>query len=85
MHVDDAFLSLLMCPITRQGLRRLTAERLAALNARVLAGSVRTASGRAVAQPLDEALLTEDGSRLYPVRDGIPILLAEEAVAVEAE
>ena len=32
--------------------------------------------------PLDAGLVREDGAVVYPIRGGIPVMLAEEAIAV---
>ena len=66
-------LDLLRCPVTRQTLVPATAEQLARLNAAV-------AAGLPIREPLDAALVRADGTAAYPVRGGIPVLLAEEAV-----
>jgi uncharacterized protein YbaR (Trm112 family) len=34
----------------------------------------------AVLQPIDEGLLRADGKFLYPIQDGIPIMLIDEAI-----
>jgi uncharacterized protein YbaR (Trm112 family) len=33
-----------------------------------------------VEAPLEEALITEDAKVIYPVRDGIPVLLEEQGI-----
>ena len=64
-------LPLLRCPTTRQKLVAADAGQLARLNAMPQ-----------VVEPLDEALVREDGSAAYPVRGGIPVLLASECIAL---
>ena len=74
---------MLRCPETGLGLRVAPPELLAEVNARITraAGSdVRNRAGTIVQTPLDGALLLSDRSALYPVLDGIPVLLVDEAV-----
>jgi uncharacterized protein YbaR (Trm112 family) len=53
------------------------------VNAAIGTGKVANREGEAVADPLREALVTDDGKLLYPVRDGIPVLLEGEAIGLE--
>jgi uncharacterized protein YbaR (Trm112 family) len=41
---------------------------------------VQYVRGEVVEQPLQEALITEDSKVIYPVKDGIPILLEERGI-----
>jgi uncharacterized protein len=80
MTVPRGFVDILACPVTRRGLSPLGDARLAELNRGIAGGNVTNAGGQAIEHALTEALVTEDGTRVYPVRDGIPVLLAEEAI-----
>lgn len=44
-------------------------------------GTLQRADGSVQAQPLREALITRDRKQIFRVDDGIPVLLAEEAIA----
>jgi uncharacterized protein len=79
--MDTSLLRLLCCPETGQSLRLANKTELAKLNAHIPSGSVLTYSGRMIDSPLEAALIREDHRVVYPIRDGIPILVAEEAIA----
>ena len=48
--------------------------------AEVEGGRLRNRGGQAVTQPIDEGLVREDGKVLYPIDDGIPVMLIEESI-----
>ncbi|MGN6222722.1 Trm112 family protein [Pseudoxanthomonas sp.] len=79
--MDRKLLDILCCPTTRQSLSLLDSRGLDAANRAISAGGVTRADGSAQAEVLREALVTQDRKTLYRVDDGIPVLLAEEAIA----
>lgn len=81
--MDKRLLSILRCPVSHKGLSVLAKDQLARVNAAISAGKVVNHDGAAVAQQLTEALLTDDGKRLYPISDGIPVLLEDESISME--
>ena len=80
MPVSEELLEILVCPESRQPLTPASAEQLQTLNEKISAGSVRNRGGEAVQKPLEEALIRQDGRILYPVDDGIPVMLIEESI-----
>jgi uncharacterized protein YbaR (Trm112 family) len=80
MPIDGKLLEILCCPVSKTPLIRLTAARLKKLNEAITAGEVQYVRGEVVAEPLCEALITEDSKVIYPVVDEIPILLEERGI-----
>lgn len=70
----------LRCPETAQPLHEATSDVLARVNAEAARGALRNHDGKPLAAGLTAALVTSDGARLYPVLDGIPMLLVGEAL-----
>ncbi len=81
--MDADLLAILVCPETREPVRLADSALLARVNAAIGAGRVKSQSGRLVTEPLAAALVREDGKRLYPVRDGIPIMLIDESMPID--
>ena len=79
--MDRKLLDILCCPTTRQSLALLDSQGLDALNRAIATGGVKRADDSPQTAPLREALLTRDRKTVYRVDDGIPVLLAEEAIA----
>jgi len=81
--MDKKLLSILCCPVTHKGLALARAELLNSLNAAIEAGELVNRDGVVVTEKLSEALVTDDGKTVYPVNDGIPVLLEGESVLLE--
>lgn len=81
--MDKRLLTILRCPVSHKGLAVLKKDKLAQINAAIAAGELVNHEGAKVATPLTEALVTDDGKRVYPIDDGIPVLLEDESISME--
>jgi uncharacterized protein YbaR (Trm112 family) len=80
--IDAELLALLVCPETRQDVALATPDEIALLNKAIGEGRVRTVGGNPVNQPLEGALIRADRAVAYPIRDGIPVMLVAEGLAI---
>jgi uncharacterized protein YbaR (Trm112 family) len=80
MSVSPELLEILVCPESKQPVSPAGDDVLAKLNAEIEAGRLRNRGGEAVAKAISEGLIREDGKILYPVEDGIPVMLIEESI-----
>lgn len=81
--VDPDLLEILVCPETKQAVMPADPELLDRINASMARGDVRNRAGHQVEEPLEEALVRSDGRLLFPVRDGIPVMLMDEAIILD--
>jgi len=78
--LDPELLEILACPETKESVGLAPPDLVKALNERIRARALRNRAGAVVEEEMETGLLRADGKRLYPVRDGIPIMLVEEAI-----
>jgi len=83
VSVDPKLLEILVCPITKVSVQVLGKQKLATLNREIAEGGVKHLGGTVVDTPLDEALVTTDGRTVYPIDDGIPVMLEDLAIPTE--
>lgn len=81
--MDRKLLDILCCPTSKQPLALLGSAELEAINRAIAAGGVTRADGSPQAEVLTEGLVTRDRRTAYRVDDGIPVLLADEALATD--
>jgi uncharacterized protein len=80
MPINEELLKILVCPETRQPVAVAGTELIARLNGEFESGQLRNRGGEAVSAAIQEGLIREDGKILYPVEDGIPVMLIEESI-----
>ncbi|HEX5755134.1 MAG TPA: Trm112 family protein [Arenimonas sp.] len=79
--MDRKLLDILCCPTSKQPLALLSRNELDALNRAIAAGGITRADGSAQSEAVAEGLITRDRRQVYRIEDGIPVLLADEAIA----
>jgi uncharacterized protein len=80
--MDKRLLAILCCPVTHKGLSVARPDFLKKVNSAIGSGKVLNREGSTVDTILEEALVTDDSKLLYPVKDGIPVLLEAEGISL---
>lgn len=80
---DPDLLEMLACPETKEPVHVADQALIDRLNEAQKAGTLKNRGGKAVEEPLQEGFIREDKAYLYPVIDGIPVMLIDEAIPLE--
>jgi uncharacterized protein YbaR (Trm112 family) len=78
--ISPDLLTILCCPETHQGLTLADPALVDAINQQITAGTMCNRGGQPVKEQLDGGLVRADRQWLYPVRQGIPVMLIDEAL-----
>lgn len=80
MNIPEHLLDILCCPVSHEPLLPLSKGKLSKLNQAIESGEVQYVDGEKVEAALLAALVTRDGKVVYPIEDGIPVLLPERGI-----
>ena len=81
--ISQELIDILLCPDDQSALHVADQALIGRINQAIASRQLRNKAGQAVEKPIDGGLLREDGKRLYPIVDGIPVMLADEAILLD--
>ena len=83
--IDKELLEILACPETKEPVSLADDELVAQINAAIERGEVVNRGDQKVEAPIDGGLLRQDGAYLYPIDDGIPVMLIDQAIPLKKD
>lgn len=81
--MSPELLEILVCPRSKKKLQLADTATLAKVNALIQSGKCREISGAEVTEAASEGLLQKETGIFYFIRDGIPVLIYENAVELK--
>lgn len=81
--VDQELLKILVCPENKTPVALVDDDVVAKANSLIEAGNLKNRGGDNIDKKIDAALIREDKTYMYPIRDDIPIMLIDEAIPME--
>lgn len=83
MPIKKELLEILCCPVTKEPVEMLSADKLAHLNQLIAEGKIKTVDGKPIETKIAEALITTDGKTIYRIDDDIPVMLVDMGIPTD--
>ncbi len=80
MPLDELLLKILVCPENKSPLSLASAQLIEQLNRKIEVSELKNHAGSTVKDKFSAGLLRQDGKRLYPIIDDIPVMLIDEGI-----
>jgi uncharacterized protein YbaR (Trm112 family) len=81
--IDKALLAILCCPETKQPVNVADAVVIGKVNEAAARGVLKNKGGKPVSAQMEAGLIRADQAILYPIREGIPVMLIEEGIPLD--
>ena len=81
--MNPNLLNIICCPVTREKLSIATSKQLDFINAEIANSNLRKLDGSIAEKTQSKALINAAKTLLYPIEEGIPILLESEAIEIK--
>ncbi|HEX5647375.1 MAG TPA: Trm112 family protein [Nitrospira sp.] len=81
--IDKELLAILCCPETKQAVTFADSILVGKLNEAAARGGLKNKGNKPVSEQMDGGLIRADQTILYPIREGIPVMLIEEGIPLD--
>ena len=81
--IDQELIDILVCPENKSKVTLAEQPLVDKANAAIEARTLTSRGGEIIDEKIEGGLLREDGVYMYPIREGIPIMLIDEAIPLE--
>lgn len=81
--IDKDLLAILCCPETKQPVTVANSLLVDKLNEVAARGGLTNKGKKPISEQMDGGLIRADQKILYPIREGIPVMLIEEGIPLE--
>ena len=81
--LDQELLDILVCPENKTAVALADDTLVSTINNAINDGTLKNRAGETVEEKIDGGLIREDQAYLYIIREDIPIMLIDEAIALE--
>ena len=81
--ISNELLAILVCPESKSPVSIASDLVLDKINLKISEGKLTNRAGQIISKNLEAALIREDLKVIYPIVDGIPVMLIEEGITVD--